>query len=256
MNFIIILGIDTTTKTSSVALAEADFAVSRGTVKILSEINSGGNIPHSENLCPMVDRVLATAGLNLSEVNIFAVSVGPGSFTGIRIGVSLVKGLAYGSEINCIGISSLHALAYNFDGYISANAKKIFISSVIDARRKQVYNAIFELSRNGEIAHIKNDRIITLAELETELNGDDIFADSDIIFVGDGADMCCNEIKLDTANKIRASDILCQPNAASVCRLAASELKRGIETVHPRILSPSYLIKTQAENELDKNKLD
>jgi tRNA threonylcarbamoyladenosine biosynthesis protein TsaB len=254
------LGIDTTTKISSVALADTDFDVSRETsdlklksdIAILSEIHSGGNITHSENLCPMVDCALATAGINLSEVNLFAVTVGPGSFTGIRIGVSLVKGLAYGSDNNCIGLSSLHVLAYNLNGFIntSADTKKIFIAPAIDARRKQVYNAIFSLSDDGEINYIKNDRIITVAELETELNSEVEFADSNIIFVGDGADMCYNELKLEKINKIRAGSILCQPNASSVCRLAVSELEKGGKSIHPRILSPSYLIKTQAEKEL------
>ena len=249
------MGIDTTTKISSVALSDADF---RGSSKamILSEVHSGGDITHSENLCPMVDRALATAGLVLSDVNLFAVTVGPGSFTGIRIGVSLVKGLAYGAENNCLGLSSLHALAYNFSGYINSNAKKIFIAPAIDARRNQVYNAIFELTENAGIIYIKNDRIITVGELETELNDNDIFTGSDIIFIGDGADMCCNEIKCGKINKIRAGDILSQPNASSVCRLAVSELERGIKAVHPRILSPSYLIKTQAEKELKEKSAD
>lgn len=250
------MGIDTTTKISSVALVDAisDVSCETSDIIILSEVCSGGNISHSENLCPMVERALATAGLELSDIDFFAVSVGPGSFTGIRIGVSLIKGLAYGDNNNCIGISSLYALAYNFYGLINANsnAKKIFIAPSIDARRKQVYNAIFELSPNGEIYYIKNDRIITVTELENELNSEDRFADSDIIFVGDGADMCYNEIKLDKVNKIRANDILCRPNATSVCRIAASEIKKGSKAaIHPRILSPSYLIKTQAENELN-----
>ena len=221
---------------------------------ILSEIHSGGNISHSENLCPMVDRALATAGGDLSDVDIFAVAVGPGSFTGIRIGVSLVKGLAYGSADNCMGLSSLHALAYNFSGFAvdsnGSDTKKRFIVPAIDARRKQVYNSIFSLSNDGEIRYIKSDRIITVTELEAELNSDINFADSEIIFVGDGADMCYNEIKLDRADKIRASGGLRQPNASAVCRLAVSQLNKGGKAVHPRILSPSYLIKTQAENEL------
>ena len=263
MKFIIILGIDTATKISSVALVDVNFDVPRETsdltniksdIIILSEIHSGGNISHSENLCPMVDRVLTTAGIKLSDVNLFAVTVGPGSFTGIRIGVSLIKGLAYGSDNNCIGVSSLHALAYNFSGFKSENSdiKNIFISPVIDARRKQVYNAIFKLSSDGKICCVKKDRIITVSELETELNSEDEFADSDIIFIGDGTDMCCNEIKLARANKIRAGDILRQPNASSVCRLAVSELQKGSKAIHPRILSPSYLIKTQAEKELSE----
>lgn len=250
MKFILILGIDTAAKISCVALVYADVENLKCDVTTLAEIHSGGNIPHSENLCPMVDYVLKTAGVSLSEINLFAVSAGPGSFTGIRIGISTAKGLAYGSDCNCISVSSLQALAYNFRGWNISDDEKIFIIPAIDARRKQVYNAVFCLSDGGVIEYIKSDRIITIAELQDELNCDERFAGSKIIFTGDGADMCYEEIELEKIAKKRVGDILLRPNGSSVCAAAASEIIRGVKAVHPKMLSPSYLIKTQAEREL------
>jgi len=232
-----ILGIDTSTKTASVSVVNFE----NETAKILAEITSNGNISHSENLMPMIDYTLKCAGVSLSDIDLFAASRGPGSFTGIRIGVATIKGLAFGSEINnCMGISSLYALAYNFYG----SASDILILPVIDARRKQVYNAIFD-----DFKYIKNDRIITVSELETELNAE--FPGRKIIFTGDGADMCYNEINF--SGKIQIPEILKKPSAAALCRAAFDEYKKN-GAVHPRTLAPSYLIKTQAEREYSENK--
>lgn len=224
----LILGIDTAAKTASAAVARGG--------KTLSEITSSGGVSHSENLMPMVDSALKCAGAALGDVGLFAVSCGPGSFTGIRIGVATVKGLAFGSETNnCIGVSSLLALAYNFynthDGAL--------ILPVIDARRKQVYNAVFDGGR-----YIKRDRVITVSELEAELCRE--FPGRRIVFAGDGADMCYNEIG--AAGKIQVPEILKRPSAAALCR-AAYDIYNGGGATHPRALAPSYLIKTQAERE-------
>ena len=215
--------------------------------KISCEMQSCGKISHSENLMPMIDYTLKCAGVSLKEIDLFAVSNGPGSFTGIRIAISTVKGLTFGTDINnCAGISSLYSLAYNF--YNSQN--DILILPVIDARRKQVYNAVFD-GLTG-LTYIKNDRIITISELETELNSE--FSDRRIVFAGDGAEMCYNEIKF--AGKVQIPDILKKPSAKSLCMIAYEEYncrgrcpQRPANLVHPRILAPSYLIKTQAERE-------
>jgi len=228
----LILGIDTTTKTAAVAVVNFE----NDTSKILSEMQSCGKISHSENLMPMIDYNLKCAGVALNDIDLFAISRGPGSFTGIRIGISTVKGLAFGSETNnCISISSLFALAYNF--YDSHG--DLLILPVIDARRKQVYNAVFENNK-----YIKTDRIITITELETELNFE--FINRKIVFAGDGADMCYNEIKF--GGKIQIPEILKKPFASSVCR-AAHDIYITNGAIHPRTLAPSYLIKTQAERE-------
>ena len=229
----LILGIDTTTKTASTAVVGFDGD------KILCEMQSCGKISHSENLMPMVDYTLKCAGVKLNDIDLFAVAHGPGSFTGIRISIATVKGLAFGSGANnCVGVSSLYALAYNF--YNSTG--DILILPVIDARRKQVYNAVFENQK-----YIKNDRIITVSELEKEINNE--FSGRKIIFVGDGAEMCYNEIDFDA--KIQIPEMLKKPSAASLCRAAYDEYKKCV-AIHARTLAPSYLIKTQAEREYNE----
>ncbi|MCL2775456.1 MAG: tRNA (adenosine(37)-N6)-threonylcarbamoyltransferase complex dimerization subunit type 1 TsaB [Oscillospiraceae bacterium] len=232
----LILGIDTTTKTASTAVVNFGGEKPRD-FTVLSEMQSCGRISHSENLMPMIDYTLKCAGVALSEIDLFAVANGPGSFTGIRIGVATVKGLAFGSDSNnCIGISPLYALAYNFYGY--NNIADFLILPAIDARRKQVYNSVFDSKLN----YLKKDRIITVGDLETELNAE--FAGRRAIFTGDGADMCYSEI--DFAGKIQVPEILKKPSASSLCRIAY-----GSRPVHARALAPSYLIKTQAEREFD-----
>ena len=243
----LILGIDTTTKTASTAVMGFDGD------KILCEMQSYGKISHSENLMPMIDYTLKCAGVTLKEIDLFAVSHGPGSFTGIRIGISTIKGLAFGTDVNnCVSISSLYSLAYNFydnspSHFVTAPSERepdILILPVIDARRKQVYNAVFD-----GLKYIKNDRIITVIELEEELNRE--FSGRKIVFAGDGAEMCCNEINFD--GKVQIPEILKKPSAVSLCRIAYEEYKYNCANlIHPRALAPSYLIKTQAEREYNE----
>lgn len=232
----LILGIDSSSKTASAAVFDCEKN------KILSEVNSGGNIPHSENLLPMIDYALKSAGVCIGNINLFAVSNGPGSFTGIRIGVATIKGLAFGGENNCIAISSLQALAYNFNG-TEEDLKDLLILPVIDARRKQVYNAIFA----HNLEYIKSERIITVDELEYELNSD--YAGKKIIFTGDGADMCYAEIHF--KNKIKVPDMLQRPSAGALCTAALHEYKKN-GAINANQLVPAYLIKTQAEREYEK----
>ena len=230
----LMLGVDSSSKTASAAVFDCE------NNKILSEINSNGNVPHSENLLPMIDYALKTAGVGVSDVNLFAVANGPGSFTGIRIGVATVKGLAFGNinADNCIAVSSLQALAFNFD--VLNDNHDTLILPVIDARRRQVYNAIFD----SELEHVKHGRIITIDELERELNSE--YAGKTAIFTGDGADMCCTEI--DFKGKMKTPGILKRPSAGALCAAALREYqKRG--AVSANKLAPAYLIKTQAERE-------
>jgi tRNA threonylcarbamoyladenosine biosynthesis protein TsaB len=187
----------------------------------------------------MIDYALKTAGVGVGDINLFASANGPGSFTGIRIGVATIKGLAFGGGNNCVSISSLRALAYNFMGF----SEDALIFPVIDARRRQVYNAAF--NHNSE--YIIRDRIITLDELERELNLR--YADRSVIFAGDGADMCYDGIKF--GNKIKPPEALKIPSAVSLCAAALREYKKN-GAVGASKLAPAYLIKTQAEREYEQ----
>lgn len=150
----LILALDSTAIVASVALCRDEKPIASFTVK-------NGNT-HSETLLPMVEAVLKSAGVTVADIDLFACSVGPGSFTGVRIGTATVKGLAFGQNKNCLGVSTLEALAENlvpFDGVICP---------VMNARRGQVYNALFRYE-NGALHRLCEDRALSALELAAEL---------------------------------------------------------------------------------------
>lgn len=164
----LILALDSTALVGSVALCEDDHLLGEFTV------NTGHT--HSETLLPMVDAVLHTCGKTVDDIDLFACTAGPGSFTGVRIGAATVKGLAFGKGKPCLGISTLEALAYNaepFDG---------IICPVMDARRAQVYHAIFA-SDGKQTSRLCEDRAQAIDNLGDELSE----FDRPIYLVGDGA---------------------------------------------------------------------
>ena len=135
-------------------------------------------LTHSRTLLPMAEDMLKNAELTLDDVDLFAVAHGPGSFTGMRIGVSTVKGLAWASDKPCVGVSTLEAMAWH--GLAAGG----LICPVMDARRSQVYNALFEI-RDGRPERLTSDRPISLEELTAELRS----YDWPVFLVGDGAEL-------------------------------------------------------------------
>ena len=150
----IILAIDSTAVSGSVAICDSE--------KLLCEFTLNIGNTHSETLLPMVEDALSVCGMTAADVDLFACDEGPGSFTGVRIGVATVKGLAFGSKKPCVGVSTLEALAY------SLSAFEGIACPVMNARRGQVYNALFRVS-DGEISRLCEDRALSIAELENEL---------------------------------------------------------------------------------------
>ncbi|MCL2693879.1 MAG: tRNA (adenosine(37)-N6)-threonylcarbamoyltransferase complex dimerization subunit type 1 TsaB [Oscillospiraceae bacterium] len=221
-----ILGLDSSAKAASAAVLDADNKI----ITAYGGVNV--KITHSETLMPLTESVLAAAKLSLSDIDAFAVTAGPGSFTGVRIAVSAVKGMAYALNKPVYAVSTLHSLAYNLLG------QDCIACCLMDARRGQFYNALFRIA-GGEIERLTPDRAIDADELEAELHG---YAGDDapkIITVGDGAELFNN-----------ASIVLSAPiaqlhqNAVSVC-LAASEYT----PVPAKELMPLYLRPPQAERE-------
>lgn len=223
-----ILGIDSSAITAGCALY--------GDGKIVAEQFLNTRHTHSETLLPMVRSMLDGAKITLSEVDRIAVTTGPGSFTGLRIGISCVKGMCFGAEKPCVPVSTLEAIAYNFvqiDGIICA---------CMDARCKQVYNALFR-SENGVITRICGDRAITLAELSEELSA----LGERVILAGDGAELT----HAFTEKRYELAPITLRFQRGSGVCLAA-EGKPGIAAA---ALMPSYLRLPQAERErLARNK--
>ena len=167
-----ILGIDSSAISAGCALTDGG--------KIIAEEFLNTRHTHSETLLPMVSGMLKNAGVTLSDVDRIAVTVGPGSFTGLRIGISAVKGLCFGAHKPCVAVSTLEAIAYNFaaiDGIICA---------CMDARCKQTYNALFR-SENGIITRLCEDRACSLEELAKELSGISEKSEGRIFLAGDGA---------------------------------------------------------------------
>ena len=153
----------------------ASVAYWRDGAQVASAFQASG-LTHSSTLLPMAQSLLANAGLSMADVDVLAVAHGPGSFTGLRIGVSLVKGLAFERDLPCVGVSTLEALANCMP------RRDAVLCAVMDARAGQVYHANFDLS--GEVpVRLCEDRAVTLAELREELSA----IDRPVLLAGDGA---------------------------------------------------------------------
>ena len=216
-----LLSLDSSAVTASVALTDGDRVIK-------SEfVNSG--LTHSETLLPMVKRVMGDN--EFSSLDAVAITAGPGSFTGVRIGVATVKGIAFAGNSPCYGVSTLEAIAYNF---VDENC---VVCAVMDARRMQFYNAIFKVEK-GIVSRITPDRAISIDDLREELKQYD-----SVIIAGDGAALCSQNIALDNC-KIAADDKIYQ-NALSVAKCVKNK-----KAIAPSALMPVYLRQSQAEREL------
>ena len=224
----LILALDSTAIVASVALCRDEQPIATFTVK-------NGNT-HSETLLPMVEAVLKSAGASVADVDLFACSVGPGSFTGVRIGASTIKGMAFDKNKPCIGVSTLEALAYNlraFDG---------ILCPVMNARRSQVYNALFR-AKNGKLERLCPDRAISLSELAEELAA---YGDSPVYLSGDGYDMTISALVALPIAETPEELIYQSGYSVAMCALAAYEA--GDRTTDSE-LAPTYLRLPQAERE-------
>lgn len=224
-----ILAFESSAKAASVALCEDEFLIAQ------SYQNSG--LTHSTTLMPMAESLLDHCGVALREVDCLAVAAGPGSFTGLRIGISTVKGLAWGAEKPCAGVSTLEAMAWNLahvDGVICC---------AMDARRHQVYNALFR-ARAGALERLTPDRAISLEDLAREREG---LQETQIV-VGDGAQLCYNDAKARGQSLQLAPPHLRFQSAWGVAR-AALELARRGGLVSGEALTAHYLRLSQAERE-------
>ena len=194
---------------------------------------------HSQTLLPMVEQLLATVGWNVGALDALAVSAGPGSFTGVRIGVACVKGLAFPYDTPCCGVSTLEAIAWG-----GAAEEGSLLCAVMDARLKQVYNALFEV-REGVPVRLCEDRALSIADLEAEIAP----YGRRVLLLGDGAELCAREFGAWGARLAPESQ---RWQRASGVAMAALELLARGKAVAPGALMPSYLRLSQAERELRK----
>lgn len=223
----LILALESSAKAASAALARD------GALLDMEYQNNG--LTHSKTLLPMVEQVLERQKLTLQNLDAVAVSRGPGSFTGIRIGISTVKGLCWGAEKPAIGVSTLEAMAWNAE----EAPKDSIICCAMDARRNQVYNALFSFS-GSRPERITEDRAIGLEELSEELK---TFS-KPVFVLGDGALLCYNNLISKINDVSLAPESVRMQNAWGVCRAA-----EGYPPVSAADLLPCYLRLSQAERE-------
>ena len=223
-----ILAVDSTATTASVAICED--------ARLLAEYTVSNGNTHSETLLPMIESALRTLGLSVSDIELFATSAGPGSFTGVRIGAATIKGLAFNSQKPCVAVSTLEALAYNLIG------RRGLICPVMNARRSQVYNALFE-SDGEKLSRLTEDNAMSIAELDSLLAK----RKQSVSFCGDGYDVTVPEIKLTEYESVPERQRI--QSAYSVACVALEKYMRG-EYVGDRELVSTYLRPCQAEREL------
>ncbi|MBQ8382875.1 MAG: tRNA (adenosine(37)-N6)-threonylcarbamoyltransferase complex dimerization subunit type 1 TsaB [Clostridia bacterium] len=223
-----ILAVESSALTASVAVCEDERPIAEMTLQT-------GNT-HSDTLLPMVEQLLAHAGLTVQDIDLFAVPIGPGSFTGIRIGVSLIKGLAFDSGKPCVGASSLEGMAYNLTGF------RGILCPVMDARRNQLYNALFRFECD-RLVRITEDRLIPATDLAAELST----YDEPVILTGEGSGIL-QKASPDAITYIIPSPLMATPNAVGVAQLALQMYRSG-QAVSDDQLLPVYLRPSQAERE-------
>ena len=224
-----ILAFETSAKAASTALLEDG--------RLLGEIYQNTGLTHSQTLMVMAQDLLKQCGKTVEDISAVAVAEGPGSFTGVRIGVAAAKGFAWGGEIPCCGVSTLAAMAEMagvFQGYLCP---------CMDARRSQVYNALFYVNR-GEIQRLTPDRAIALCDLEKELKN----LQEPIFLVGDGSNLCYNTLSESVKNLVLPPEHRMHQRAVGVGLAALAKQRSGAEG-SGAALTPNYLRLSQAERE-------
>lgn len=227
-----ILAVDTSATAASVAVAEEN--------KLIGEFSINTALTHSQTLMPMVDELLKNTGLSVNDIDAAAVNAGPGSFTGVRIGVAAVKGIAFPKNLPCVSVSTLESMAYNMLG------NDCIVCSVMDARCSQVYNALFRV-KGCTVTRMTDDRALSLTDLKNELQN----INEKVVLVGDGAVLCSKFLGEELENIMLAPFNNRIQTASSVAYAAFEKINNG-ETVKADELMPVYLRLPQAQRELNK----
>ena len=224
-----ILAFETSAKAASVAITDNG--------KLLGESYQNTGLTHSQTLMVMAEDLLKACNLTAKDVEAVAVAAGPGSFTGVRIGVAAAKGFAWGGELPCYGVSTLEAMARNLGVYQG------YVVPAMDARRNQVYTAIFRAEK-GILSRVEEDMAISLAELGEKIKN---FSEP-VFLVGDGAVLCYNTLLEEIPGLVLPPEHRMHQRAAGVA-LAAQVLADAGDPGNGAELTPNYLRLSQAERE-------
>lgn len=226
-----ILSIDSSSVSASVAITEDN--------KKLSEAFLNNGLTHSQTLMPMVEQVLKEGNISIKDIDMFAITNGPGSFTGVRIGIASVKGMADALGKKCMAVSTLEAIAEPLKN------EDVIACAVMDARCNQVYAASF---CGGN--RLCEDKAVLIDELGEELKS----YNKKIVFIGDGAVLCYNKLKDLSDNVELCDEAVRYIHGSSVGFIAEKKIKNGENAIDSSALVPFYLRLPQAERELNSKK--
>ena len=224
-----ILAFETSAKAASVALLDGG--------KLLAESYQNTGLTHSQTIMVMAQDLLKSCGLSARDVEAVAVAAGPGSFTGVRIGVAAAKGFAWGAELPCYGVSTLEAMARTMGVWQG------YIVPAMDARRSQVYTAVFHAEK-GVITRVEEDMAISLAELGEKIKN----YEENVFLVGDGALLCYNTLLEEVPQLVLPPEHRIHQRASGVALAAQAMADAGIPG-NGAELTPNYLRLSQAERE-------
>ncbi|MBQ7910480.1 MAG: tRNA (adenosine(37)-N6)-threonylcarbamoyltransferase complex dimerization subunit type 1 TsaB [Clostridia bacterium] len=226
----LILALDSTAQVGSVALCEDE--------RLIAEYTLNTGHTHSETLLPMVESVLKIAGYTVDDVELFVCTAGPGSFTGVRIGAATVKGMAFGKDTPCIGVSTLEALALNgvaLDG---------ILCPCMNARRQQVYNALFDCD-GATLTRLCEDRALAISELGEELT--ETYPDRPVYLMGDGATITYDALHDQLGDRlVLLPERLIHQSGYNTAMCGLRLYREGVRTTDFE-LAPVYLRPSQAE---------
>ncbi len=225
----LLLAFETSAKAASVALLQDG--------RLLGESYQNTGLTHSQTVMVMAQELLKSCGYTPQDVEAVAVAAGPGSFTGVRIGVAAAKGFAWGSQIGCYGVSTLEAMARNLGAWQGT------VACVMDARRSQVYNALFQ-AQGGVLTRLCEDRAVSLEELGAELKN----IPGPVFLVGDGSSVCYNTLQEGLPSLVLPPEHRMHQRAAGVALAAYQRILAG-EAGDGAALTPNYLRLSQAERE-------
>ncbi len=224
-----LLAFETSAKAAGVALMDGDI--------LLGESYQNTGLTHSQTLLSMAEDLLKTCGKTPEDITAVAVASGPGSFTGVRIGVAAAKGFAWGRELPCYGVSTLEAMARGLGVYNG------LVLCAMDARRDQTYTALFRFAA-GEMTRLLEDSAISFAELENLIKN----YEEPIFLVGDGSILCYNTLKATVPALVLPPEHKMHQRAVGVALAAQAQIKAGNEG-NGESLTPNYLRLSQAERE-------
>ena len=224
-----ILAFETSAKAASVALLTDG--------QLTGEYFQNSGQTHSRTVMKLAKDLLDNCDLSPADLDLIAWANGPGSFTGVRIGVAAAKGLCWGLELPCVPVSTLEAMAW------SAAAQEGLICCCMDARRSQVYNAVFEI-RDGKPCRLREDRAVSIEELTADLQQ----FDRTVRLTGDGALLVWNALREQLPSLQLCPEHLRQQRASGVALAAWEAVQAGL-TEDPALVLPNYLRLSQAERE-------